>query len=514
MRIRNINLNLPEQRVIAKYNIELWLIENEQFSLVQNNQLVLYLDKDNFSFSVEFNKLIFSYWTEKKAESWQVVSYKVTQDRLYFDLFIPFKNQVVSYFLEVKNLDKELDFVESISKNYLAQLCDVIERHFVNYSIKKASISYKPNLGYCTATARLVIRSNTILIAAIGMNRFESLDRLKGLLGQALKWLSFLQNSFAPIKIEKLMIFAPNKVIEILAERLSLISLSEHKIELFEFDEISNTITFVNPFDQGDLGLSLAKHKKLLKVKMSSEIVKKIEWLKLLAPSLIETKENFDRSKIGFEINGLEFAAIYLKTGVIEFGCREKKLLLAENKEEIITLVKYISYYRHYDSPDKQHYYYKAKTENWLEQIISKNISALDPNIINHYFYRQVPIIKQNHKFIDLLAIRRDGQLVIIELKTVEDLDVAFQALDYWLRVEWYRLRGDFQKFYFPEIKIKNTSPLLYLVMPRLRCHRDLLTVASFIDPKVPLYRIAINDNWRQELKIESRERINKFGCV
>lgn len=508
MKIQKTSLNLAEQRVMAKYNIELWLIENvenEKFDLYQNNLLALSLDKTNFSFTMEFNKLIFAYWTEEKAESWQVINYKIIVDRLYFDLLIPFKKEVINCFLQIRKTDSPIANFEN--KRYLVQLRNLINQHFTGYKIKKAIVNNTYS-SYYGAIAKLLIESNTMLFAAIAVSSYEPIDKSTCLLGQGLKWLSFLQNRFAPIQIKKLMLFAPTKAIETLAERLTLITSAEHKIELFEVNETENSLIAVKPFDQGDLGLSLAKKFIIAKKekKLPPSITKQIEWVKSLAPNLIETKINASRSKIIFSINGLEFAAISLKTEVIEFGYQEKKVLSLENTLEFTTLVTEISYYRQAHSPNKQHLYYRSKAEAWLEKVISQNISILDPNIISRYVYRQVPIIKQTHKFIDLLAVSRDGQLVIIELKAVEDFEVPFQALDYWLRVEWYRLRGDFERNYFPKIKLKNAPALLYLVMPRLRCHKDLLTIASFIDQKVPLHRIAINDNWRQSLKVESRD--------
>ena len=43
---------------------------------------------------------------------------------------------------------------------------------------------------------------------------------------------------------------------------------------------------------------------------------------------------------------------------------------------------------------------------------------------------------------IDLLALRRDGRLVVIELKVAEDATLALQGADYWRRVEAHRRRG------------------------------------------------------------------------
>ena len=39
---------------------------------------------------------------------------------------------------------------------------------------------------------------------------------------------------------------------------------------------------------------------------------------------------------------------------------------------------------------------------------------------------------------LDLLSVDRDGRLAVIELKADEDLHLALQGLDYWVRVRWH----------------------------------------------------------------------------
>ena len=47
---------------------------------------------------------------------------------------------------------------------------------------------------------------------------------------------------------------------------------------------------------------------------------------------------------------------------------------------------------------------------------------------------------------IDLLALRKDGRLIIIELKVAPDREMIFQAADYWRKIELQRRKGNLQK--------------------------------------------------------------------
>ncbi|HEV2664603.1 MAG TPA: hypothetical protein VG324_06820, partial [Blastocatellia bacterium] len=76
--------------------------------------------------------------------------------------------------------------------------------------------------------------------------------------------------------------------------------------------------------------------------------------------------------------------------------------------------------------------------------------------------------------------------------------------------VEQGRLRNEFKKRgLFEGVAIADSSPLLYLVAPRLRFHRTFTTVAQCISPHIEAYRIGINANWREGVKVHTRERIN-----
>jgi hypothetical protein len=371
-------------------------------------------------------------------------------------------------------------------------------------------VSNVPKVGEKIGIAKLLFSQENILIAALSVSGKEGINIAQSLLSQSLIWLNNLNKQLTPKSIDKLMVFSPKKMTALLGERLTLLTNCKTKIELFEIDENKGAIFFVNPFDQGYLPLE----SKLVNVKNSkyrkpipTNIQKEIEWIKSLAPNLL--KEEFNKNQLSLHINGLVFVTTNL-TKVIRYKYLEETIVLTpENKLHLENLVKEIALYRSNKSPNKQHYYYKTLAESWLRGLVSQNVSILDPTLLN-CVYSQVQVSKAHNKFIDLLCINNEGQLVIIELKVVEDIDLVFQSLDYWLRIEWYRVTEELiRKRYFFGLSIQNTPAKIYLVAPRLRIHKELKYLASLVDKKVPIYLISINDNWRESLKVESRERLN-----
>jgi hypothetical protein len=112
---------------------------------------------------------------------------------------------------------------------------------------------------------------------------------------------------------------------------------------------------------------------------------------------------------------------------------------------------------------------------------------------------------------VDLLALRQDGRLAVIELKVAEAREHVLQGVDYWQRVEAHRRRGHITRAkLFGDRKISNESPLVYLVSPTLRVHPAFTALARSIDPDIEIYRFDINEDWRAGVRVMRRMRVNR----
>jgi hypothetical protein len=107
---------------------------------------------------------------------------------------------------------------------------------------------------------------------------------------------------------------------------------------------------------------------------------------------------------------------------------------------------------------------------------------------------------------VDLLALRTDGRLVIIELKTEADRAGVFQAADYWRKIERQRRAGTLEKAkLFGDAKISAKPAVCYLVAPTLSFHRDFAFLASTVTPEIEIHRFNLAENWRENLKVLER---------
>src|SRR4030095_6443752 len=162
---------------------------------------------------------------------------------------------------------------------------------------------------------------------------------------------------------------------------------------------------------------------------------------------------------------------------------------------------------------DHRHAFYRAAPEAWLESLLPRDITRLDPGLIIaplHAQFRTARGAKLGIRPIDLLAVRQDGRLVVIELKVSEDREHVLQGADYWRRVEAHRRRGHIAKAkLFGPRTISDEPPLVYLVAPTLRVHPSFSALARCIASEIEIYRFDINEDWRSGVRVMRRVRVN-----
>jgi hypothetical protein len=180
-----------------------------------------------------------------------------------------------------------------------------------------------------------------------------------------------------------------------------------------------------------------------------------------------------------------------------------RRILIDENWNEAVDLVNDLSKYRSAESENRRHEFYRASPEAWLESLLRRDIRQLDSNLILSPIYNQ---FRASNDKIDLLALRRDGRLVVIELKTQPDREMIFQAADYWRKIELQRRRGILAEAdLFDGREILDRPVLIYLAAPALSFHRDYEFFARAIAPEIEMWRFEIHENWRSEIKVLAR---------
>lgn len=164
-----------------------------------------------------------------------------------------------------------------------------------------------------------------------------------------------------------------------------------------------------------------------------------------------------------------------------------------------------IAHYRSSLGNEKRHDLYRLTPEAWLESILRRDISALDGNLVISPIYDQ---FRSPSGKIDLLAIRNDGRLVIIEIKARPDREMVFQAAEYWRRIELQRRRGELASAnLFGSREIADRPAIIYLAAPAWSYHPNIDFFAASLSPEIELWRFELHEKWREKIAVTARYR-------
>ena len=306
-------------------------------------------------------------------------------------------------------------------------------------------------------------------------------------------WLDYLRRREKGLTVNRLLLYAPLHHERATVFRAALIDQAAIACELRAYDErdCTGAIDFA---DGGNIESTLPPCRRPAQPNLEFADVPGL-------PDSVDRVEQSDGS-VSLRIHGLEFG----KTAGSQLLCgigRKRPCsaaTLAKMADEIARL-------RHSAAEDRQHPLYSQCPEGWLEAQVRAHPRSIDASLRAGPIYGQVPVFTGPERgVIDLLGIDDTGRLTVIELKTTADLQLPFQALDYWLRVRKHLAAGDFERLgYFPGIAIRRDAPRILLVAPSLEFHSTTETVIGSLLPQIDFTRIGVGANWRSELRVMFR---------
>ena len=146
-----------------------------------------------------------------------------------------------------------------------------------------------------------------------------------------------------------------------------------------------------------------------------------------------------------------------------------------------------------------------------LEKLVRQQIAEIDADLLPEPVYGQVPALAGiDRGLMDLLAVDRSGRLAVLELKATADLNLPIQAIDYWMRVRWHQLQGDFARMgYFPASALVAAPPRLLLVAPALEFHPTTETLLRYFTSAIEVERIGVGvkSEWSGNIQVAFRLR-------
>lgn len=467
------------------------------------------LERSEIEISHERGKIIFAFLDEKGFQIWRVADFKIEREKLTLDL--------------TRNFEKERQKIRLVPRATAGELSEAIELARIAEANRIAALLIREN-----QFAKLVRvwlndkngRFGQIIFADKSGGQIAALADVSDVsapevfLSTAILWLAKLENR-AKKPIGEIWLLADKKRAKNLQKLRALLAENwRRKIKIFEIsrtksneqNSASSNLKELKTLQVKDLWREKTKEISPPKIPETSGAAREI--IKL-APNEIDFLLNKNGETLRF--SGLPFARVrtVFDEEKIWFGIeRDKQILSADSREEFFDLIENLQTYRRFASPNERHALFRLAPEAWLEAILRRNVKLLDANLILSPIYNQ---FRASGDRIDLLALRRDGRLVVIELKVAPDREMIFQAADYWRKIELERRKGNLQTAkIFGDLKIADQPTVVYLVAPTLSFHWNFEFLSKTISPEIEIYRFDLNENWREDLKVLRRSVISE----
>ena len=482
------------------------------------------------------SSLVFSYWGETGVRAWRVVAWAFEGDTLLLEATR--RVGAVRATLELVPRARAATAREVVKEARLAEcgrvatlLLEHAETVSAGAKLERAHLSAGARRGEPGRWARVLLRLGRERVAATAPVVPARADQAESFLASALLWLARLdERQESATRPRSLWLAAPRSLAESVRERVPrLHERLRERVSVVELGEAESRDVKTRDAESSDEGRQLKiLHAPSLE-EMLREPVQRLlhptprplselsESLVALAPDAIDVVRARRGETLRFR--GLPFARVRTVAGRVYlwFGveaARRRAPLCEANAHELLKLVGELQEHRRTDAPERRHALYRAAPEAWLESILRRDVTRLDPGLRLaplHAQFRAVRSGTGGARPVDLLAIRRDGRLVVIELKVSEDAALALQGADYWRRVEAQRLQGNIARArLFGDAQISDEPALVYLVAPMLRFHRSFHTLARTLRAELECYRLDLNEDWRAGVRVVRRCRVNR----
>lgn len=472
------------------------------------------LRKDELDINIAQNRLVLSCWTEKGTRSWRIWGWLWTGEKLELQACrrMGAERPVIELIprASATAIAATVRAARQVRCNKLAQLASSLQ---AGAKIERASLSPGMRRGQPGRYARIVLRLKYHRIAVTGSVAGSKASDVDEFLSSALLWFGRTGERARSPYVQQLWLLVEKDLVKPLTARIALLRPSlRTAILVYELDQAWTELCQVVCPELEELWKKRLARFRSVAPPATSESAQAIV---AAAPDAIDVVQARHGETLRYF--GLPFARVrrLIDSEFVWFGIdgSRRRMLNEESEHEWSVLLNDLQVHRSALASDLRHALYRTAGEAWLESLLRRDISKLDPGLIIaplHAQFRTARGGRLGVRPIDLLALRRDGRLVVIELKVSEDREHVLQGADYWQRVEAHRRRGHIWRArLFGERRISAESPLVYLVAPTLRVHPSFQTLARLIDSKVEIYRFDINEDWRSGVRVMRRMRVN-----
>lgn len=472
------------------------------------------LNQNELEIFVAHGRLLLGCWTEKGTRSWKIFSWEWNGEKLVFEAS--------------RRMGAERPIIELVPRASAAAIaltvkaarrarCEVLAQlvcaNQVAAKVERVSLSPGARRGQPGRYARILLRLKHERIAVTGLVTAGRPSDADAFLAAALLWFKRISERARSPYVQQLRLIVEADLVKPVLQRVALLRQSlRDAIAVYEVDQQLTELTHIEVPTREELW---KRRLRRFPPTIPAEFGNAATRISAIVPTAIDIVSARQGETLRYF--GLPFARVRRVMGNerVWFGLEgsSRRLLDEKSEGEFQNLLIDLQEHRAANAADRRHALYRNAAEAWLESLLRRDITKLDPGLIIAPLHAQFRTSRGGAisvRPIDLLALRHDGRLAVIELKVSEDREHVLQGVDYWQRVEAHRRRGHISKAkLFGNRKIKNEPPLIYLVAPTLRVHPAFNTLARSIAPDIEIYRFDINEDWRNGVRVMRRIRVN-----
>jgi hypothetical protein len=484
--------------------------EHAEWLSVSADEVAQYLRREELDITVSHEKLMLSCWTERGTRLWRVLAWHWTGQSLMLQVSRKMGAELAQIELiprtSAKAVAATIRAAREMRCDVLAQLAAASQ---AETAIERISLSRGTRPGQPGRYAHILLKRRTERIAVTGPVVSSQPATVDAFLSSALLWFKRTADRVKPPHVQQLWLIVSPELLKPILYRVALLRGSlKDIIRVFTVDDDLKVLTEFRCPDKKEFW-----KKKLARFPpvAAAMLTEQAQAIVAEAPHAIDVVNARHGETLRYF--GLPFARVRSLLGNerVWFGIdrAHRKLLDQTTWNEWQNLLNDLHEHRSGSALDHRHAFYRAAPEAWLESLLRRDITKLDPGLVIaplHAQFRTARGAKLGIRPIDLLALRQDGRLVVIELKVSEDREHVLQGADYWRRVEAHRCRGHIAKAkLFGDRQIRDEAPLVYLVAPTLRVHPSFQTLAHCISRDIEIYRFDINEDWRSGVRVMRR---------
>jgi hypothetical protein len=509
--------------------LETFLADYPAAALLEDGKTLFDMRTARYTLSTEHNRCTLHLWSEDANLVRRVVSVEPRKHVLKVATlrFGQVKPQILE--LTADRDRRTPSTREAIRTKYLRVLERALLRAFSEQKPDAFRTAMDLEKSFGPAYARGIQTQGQKAWAVIGVNETEQQATIDGILTLGILWLAHCRENAGGRRLfQGLRIVVPKGTASLTLSRLPWLR-DGASWELYELDAKTEDLTPRDAGDHGNLHTHLHHAPNLASAR--ERFADSAARVMALVPT--EWQNDVEQrirsaAELAFLLHGLEFARVRMQASansfnreqVVTFGAGANETpLISETESDLRALVAQLFTRRHPEG-DHRDPLFRMQPERWLESSLRRDVAPLeahDTKLQPDAVYAQVPAFAAADRgMLDLLTVTTDGRLAVIELKAEEDLHLALQGLDYWIRVRHHHAQhpdnvtglGEFQRHgYFGGIVLSKEPPRLFLVAPALRIHPTTEVILRHLSPRVDWTLIALDERWRKKIKSVWRKR-------